>query len=367
MRIDQVHFYVKNAQQWRNWFVDCLGFRALVSGQTDPYTSVEVVASGQIEFVLWSALSPTSTVADYLKHHPPGVVDVTFRVNDLEGAMAKALEQGAKVLQPIQQLQGSQGCLKWSQIAWGAPLRHTLLERSGVTPILPNLSEVMGQPMKFDRVGATYFIDIDHVVLNVAVGELERTVSWYEAVLGFKRQQTFSIGTQRSALYSQVMVHPESGVQLPVNEPASPNSQIQEFLEVNRGAGIQHIALTTPHIVKTTQKLRQAGISFLQVPESYYQSLRAQERELPLSAAEWDAIAQAQVLVDCEAERVAKGDDETPLLLQIFTQPIFGQPTFFFELIERRFQAKGFGEGNFRALFEAIEREQLQRMRPPRP
>jgi 4-hydroxyphenylpyruvate dioxygenase len=199
------------------------------------------------------------------------------------------------------------------------------------------------------------FTGIDHVVLNVAVGDLEQALSWYEAVLGFQRQQTYTIETDRSGLRSQVMVHPDSGVQFPINEPTSPNSQIQEFLEINQGAGIQHIALQTPKIVEAIAKLRTLGLSFLAIPSAYYSQLSTSSQQLPLSPAELTEIAQQEILVDWQ------NDGSQALLLQTFTQPIFEQPTFFFELIERRQQAQGFGEGNFRALFEAIEREQLKR------
>jgi 4-hydroxyphenylpyruvate dioxygenase len=192
------------------------------------------------------------------------------------------------------------------------------------------------------------------VVLNVAAGDLERAVAWYKDTLDFQSQQTFKIQTDRSALHSQVMVSHNSRVQLPINQPASPNSQIQEFLDVNRGPGIQHIALQTPNIVPSVAQFRYSGLSFLPVPPSYYTQI-LHRQGLPLSIAEVEEIARQQILVDWE--------DTTPqaLLLQTFTQPIFGQPTFFFELIERRVGAAGFGEGNFRALFEAMEREQIKR------
>ena len=196
------------------------------------------------------------------------------------------------------------------------------------------------------------------MVLNVRVGDLEKVVSWYEAVLGFQKRQNFAIETERSGLYSQVLVHPD-GVQLPVNEPLCLNSQIQEFLERNRGAGIQHIALSTPRIVRAIARLKTAGLQFLSVPFTYYEQLLQDYPQIGNLAQEWDAIVQQQILVDCQNSPA--NDLTFPLLLQIFTQPIFEQPTFFFEFIERCASARGFGEGNFRALFEAIEREQIKR------
>ena len=199
---------------------------------------------------------------------------------------------------------------------------------------------------------------IDHLVLNVATGDLKPAVAWYGHILDFQPQQAFKIQSDRSALFSQVLISPDGNVQLPINEPASANSQIQEFLNLNRGAGIQHIALHTTNIVQAIAKFRACGLSLLPVPQSYYTQLKT-KLTLPLLPEEFEAIAQQEILIDWkdtpEPQRV------TPLLLQIFTQPIFGQPTFFLELIERRSQAQGFGEGNFRALFEAIESEQIKR------
>ena len=358
MKIDHVHFYVEDAREWRNWFVQKMRFQAIANG-TNNHTRTEVVRSGSVTFALSSPLTSASPVARFLSVHPPGVADVAFGVSNLEKVIQKAIAKGANVQKQLQQRQFPQGQLRWCQIVGVTGLYHTLIERTGVTPVLPynwlDYKSIAASP-------EINFAGIDHLVLNVATGKLQETVSWYENALGFQRQQTFSIQTERSALYSQVMVHPVSGVQFPVNEPASPNSQVQEFLDVNRGAGIQHIALVTPQIVGVTNNFRCAGLSFLSVPATYYKQLRSRHPDLSLSAADWKQIAQAQILVDFPQVKLLPDESQSePILLQIFTQPIFGQPTFFFELIERRSQAKGFGEGNFRALFEAIEQEQIKR------
>lgn len=341
MKIERVHFYVENARASRDWFVNQLNFQALAT-QVSEHTCTEVVQSGSIYFVLSSPLTSLSPVAQFLRQHPAGVADIAFCVEDVQAVMTKALAHGVKVLEPLRQQQQGKECLKWGKIAaWGS-LTHTLIERPSGD------SETSFTP------SPSTFSDIDHVVLNVASGDLERAVAWYKNTLGLQSNQTFKIQTDSSALYSQVMVSPNSGVQLAINEPASPNSQIQEFLDVNRGSGIQHIALLTPNIVRAIAQLRSLGLSLLPVPPSYYTQLQ-QRQGMPLSVGQLQEIAQEQILVDWE--------ENTPqaVLLQIFTQPIFREPTFFFELIERRFQARGFGEGNFRALFEAIEREQLKR------
>jgi 4-hydroxyphenylpyruvate dioxygenase len=193
------------------------------------------------------------------------------------------------------------------------------------------------------------------VVLNVEAGDLQTAVKWYENILDFRPQQSFNIQTDFSGLHSQVMISANGKVQLPINEPASANSQIQEFLEFNRGSGVQHIALHTRKLIDAIARFRAAGLSFLSVPKSYYSQLQ-QRLELPLSPEELQAITQQEILVDSQKDAPLEA-----LLLQIFTKPIFNEPTFFFEFIERRSQAAGFGEGNFRALFTAMESEQIKR------
>jgi len=337
MKIDHVHFYVEDARTWRDWFVNQLGFQA-VGANLSSHTCTEVVNSGSIYFVLSSPVKSFSPVASYLSQHPPGVADVALQVEDVAAVMHQAIACGATVLQPVQPAR--QGDRKWGKIAaWGS-LSHTLIE----------MEEAEETQIGKDAT----FTCIDHVVLNVTAGDLEKAVAWYENTLGFCAQQTFKIQTDYSALHSQVMVSPNKQVQIPINQPASRNSQIQEFLDANKGPGVQHIALQTPNIVQAISHLRQVGVSFLPVPPSYYSQL-AHRQGLPLSRMELQEIAQQQILIDWEETA------PQAVLLQIFTQPIFGQPTFFFELIERRLQAQGFGAGNFRALFEAIEREQRHR------
>ncbi|MEH2283969.1 MAG: 4-hydroxyphenylpyruvate dioxygenase [Nostoc sp.] len=350
MKIDHVHFYVEDAKVWRDWFVHHLGFQAVTDRISSFHTCTEVVKSGDVCFFLSSPLLPTSPVAEFLRQYPPGVADVAFAVEDVEDAIALAQMHGATILQPIQERQIGTAFLKCGKIAaWGG-LTHTLIERSLV--ICPSSFVT--------NTNDNTFTAIDHVVLNVAVGELDRAVAWYEKILDFQPQQAFKIKTNRSALHSQVMVSRNGSVQLPINEPASRNSQIQEFLDVNRGPGIQHIALRTTNLVSAIAKFRASGLSLLSVPQTYYSQLK-QRPGLTLSDIELEAIAQQEILVDWQEYNSLEGGNTAPLLLQIFTQPIFEQPTFFFEFIERRFQAQGFGEGNFRALFEAIESEQIKR------
>ncbi|NEO99189.1 MAG: 4-hydroxyphenylpyruvate dioxygenase [Symploca sp. SIO2E9] len=370
MKIDHVHFYVEDAAVFCDWLVHTLGFQRFTSGSSN-HTYTEVVKSGSITFLLSSPLSSESPVAEFLCLHPPGVADIAFLVEDVETLIEKAIAQGTQILQPPQEQFPRQGRLKWGKISsWGS-LVHTLIEGQGISqesffPIQLNwiTKAANGKLRPLSRQGnqsnydpQTRLTSIDHVVLNVAAGDLGAAVSWYQTVLEFCPQQMFSIQTQHSGLYSQVMVHPTGEVQLPINEPTSANSQIQEFLDVNGGAGVQHIALSTSNIVEAIAQIRCRGLPFIEVPPSYYSQLQEGFGgfNLPLSPGEWEEIATRQILVDWQREF------PQALLLQTFTQPIFGKPTFFFEVIERRFQAKGFGEGNFLALFEAIEREQNKR------
>ena len=392
MKIARVHFYVENAMVWRDWFVRRLGFQAVATLECST-TRTEVVSSGSIVFQLSSPISPDSPVAAFLQKHPEGVADLAFYVEDIEAVLTKAVSYGAEILQPLQQKPQGKGYLKWATIsAWGS-LSHTLIEAEvqgcrgaggqrrlgaegtlgdeGDKEVISSLSSpshlLTCSPADLLTCPA-FFTSIDHVVLNVAAGDLERAIAWYENILGFQPQQNFTIQTERSGLRSRVMFHPNNYVKLPINEPVGANSQIQEFLEINRGAGIQHIALRALDLVAAIARLRSAGIRFLAVPLTYYTDLQKRHR-LPLTPAQFEQIAEQQILVDWQDDGISCNGETPPLLLQTFTQPIFSQPTFFFELIERRVGsvrgesrlAQGFGEGNFRALFEAIEREQIKR------
>jgi len=336
MRIARVHFVVEDAFHWRDWFARVLGFQ-IAGDWRDRDTQIAVVRSGAATFWLVAPRSDRSPAAAYLQAHPPGVADVAFAVADVEATLARAVALGAELGRSP-----AQPAATATQLRSPVGSYHTLLP----------LEESAPESIPGD------FTGIDHLVLNVPDGELARAVSWYEQTFGFERQQRFAIQTEASALRSQVLVHPESGLQLPVNEPASANSQIQEFLDANRGAGFQHLALGTRDILRTTAQRRAAGLAFLTVPSSYYEQAQQRYATLPLAAETWQAIAAQQILIDSQAAELAA---EAPILLQIFTQPIFDEPTFFFEFIERRRQARGFGEGNFRALFQAIEAEQRQR------
>jgi 4-hydroxyphenylpyruvate dioxygenase len=348
MEIDHIHFYVEDAPSWRDWCCYTLGFAHQGSWQS-PHTQTELLVQGNVNFICSSALTSASPVATYLKNHPPGVADLALRVVNLSQCLQQAQASGAHLTLLPQRHTWPGGQAEFAQIQGWGNLRHTLVQRQGETGILPEHT-ASEQPLA----GSYHlFNQIDHAVLNVEAINFDRVVSWYESVLGFKRQQRFEIQTSRSGLCSQVLVHPQGGAQLPVNAPTGKTSQIQEFLDWNRGSGIQHLALHTYDLVQTTQQLRQRGLAFLSTPSCYYTQLNQALKNFPnLDLA---VLAKEQILVDWQVKPTGS------LLLQIFSQPIFNQPTFFLEFIERRQQAQGFGEGNFLALFTAIEREQLQR------
>ena len=351
MDFSHAHLYVDDAAAWQRWFENVLGFTAVnpqtIPGGTLPQTQTTAVKAGRVCFLLSSPLSRTSPVAQYLRERAPGVVDLAFCVRNLDDLLANAAAHGVKSLGPITTTVSDRGPCRWVRLSGWGGLQHTVMESRSVEALPANLRGITG---------------IDHAVLNVPRGEMLAAVDWYEAAFTLRRHQAFAIQTARSALCSQVLQHPGGDLQLPINEPTSPTSQVQEFLDVNGGAGVQHIALQTTDIVATVRALRQRGLNFLTVPDTYYDTL-SQRAGFSLSAAQQAAIAEAQILVDWQP-----GQSQT-LLLQTFTQPIFGEPTFFFELIQRQTYdlrgvpqyASGFGEGNFQALFEAMEREQIKR------
>jgi 4-hydroxyphenylpyruvate dioxygenase len=352
MDIDHAHFYVADAQRSRDWFVNTLGFRA-IAHRIDQQIHSEIVAQGGIFFVLSSPLGADNSVTDFLQHQSAGVADLALRVKDLAAVLATIQAAGGKVLQDVQTFSNEKGQLRWAKIQGWGRLQHTLLERSGQTLQLAGYTDHALEHQDSDSF--PLMLGIDHAVLNVYPGDLKPAIAWYQKILGLQTDSSFVIQTDRSALHSQVLVHPEGSLQLPINEPASKSSQIQEFLDFNHGSGIQHLAIATGDIVMAIAQLRQLGLSFLDIPERYYAQLQA---GLKAAGLDFDLLPlqQQRILMEWQLSY-----DPVRILLQAFTQPIFDQPTFFFELIERRFQAQGFGERNFLALFQAIEQEQIRR------
>lgn len=356
MDFEYLHLFVKNAAVWHDWFVEKLDFCSIPSKAI--YGLGEfAVQHPRILVLLSSPHAKQAGIRQFLQTYAEGVGDIAFRVQDLDAVLTQFGRAGGTLQWPIQQVETTHGRFRWCQVkGWGS-VCHTLIESTREGWVASQ-----SRQHQCRQSGALPWLGIDHAVLNVPAGELELAVHWYEQHLGFMPQQQFVIETPRSGLRSVVLKHPNGNATLPINEPTSSNSQIQEFIDLHGGAGIQHIALKTCNLVQTIAQLRNRGISFLPVPDIYYRQLR-ERTGFWQEAGDWSAIAQQQILVDWPPE------EPHTRLLQTFTQPLFEQPTFFWEFIERQSrttragikQAEGFGEGNFQALFEAIEREQQLR------
>jgi 4-hydroxyphenylpyruvate dioxygenase len=343
MKIDCIHFYVTDAIKIRDLFVDRIGLRCL-GEKNDRQTIEYLVGNAHLSFSISSPLSSASPVAKYLQDHPSGVKDISFQVPDLAVIRHRVDRLGLEVL--ATSTDGSQ--LPYLKIrGWGS-VEHTFIQSS---PASKTTTIVGGKPAPREN-RQDLITGIDHLVLNVATGELDAAATWYQNLFDFQVQQTFDIQTQTSGLTSKALVSACGKIRFNINQPSSNNSQIQDFLDRNHGAGIQHIALQTNDIFRTIDRMRQQKLTFLEIDSTYYSQLQnraSTAQNSALTAREWHQLQNLQILADWS--------DSSPeaVLLQIFTQPIFEAPTFFFEMIERRNRAKGFGRGNFQALFEAIE------------
>ena len=344
--IDHIEFIVDDADQWRDYFVDKYGMTRRF--YADENTGVKgrrahVVGQGRINFLLAEPRG-RGPEADYLRwhldKHGNGVRDVAFRVRDARDALQEASRRGAKIVRPLDEHESFNG---GSIAAYGDTI-HTFIERKPHTDFAPGYSPVPGA---FED-GDIHFAMIDHVVANVE--HMDEWVAYYEKIFGFDLFMHFDIKTGRSALMSKVVSSTDGWVKMPINEPSSQNSQIQEYLDRYNGPGVQHIALLTPDIIATVAEMRRMGQEFLDVPDSYYDD--EFNRRVGEIEEDKEALKRFKILVD---------RDHDGYLLQLFTKCVFARPTLFFEVIQRHGGAVGFGEGNFRALFEAIEREQLKR------
>ena len=344
MKIDHVHFYTRNAARTRDWFINNIGFKA-IGNCINQHTHTELIALNSAFFLISSPLTASSPVAKYLDRHPPGVADVAFRVKNLGTIIERSRLLGVNIRQQIKLWRSERNSFKFAQIAGWQDLQHTLIEDSGNRGCCVPFSL---EPSKAEQTCSSHVTNIDHVVLNVAQGKLNSAVKLYQELFDFRIQQSFDIQTSKSGLTSQALIDDVETVQFNINEPTTTNSQIQEFIDFNGGSGIQHLALRSQNLIADVAWMQQGELNFLDVPDTYYQGLEA----LPsLNSDEREAIAQHNILVDSNRASVDS------LLMQIFSQPIFEQPTFFLEFIERRLEARGFGQGNFKALFEAVERQ----------
>jgi 4-hydroxyphenylpyruvate dioxygenase len=350
---DHVELWVGNAKQAAYYYEHAFGFRR--TSYAGPETGVRdrasyVVEQNDIRLVLTSALHPGHEIADHAYKHGDGVKDIALRVPDARRAYEEAVARGARSVREPATVEDDFGTVELATIATYGDVVHTFVARNGYEgAYLPGY--VAQECAEGDD--SPGLLAIDHIVGNVELGHMEEWVEFYERVFGMTEMIHFSdedISTEYSALMSKVMTDGQGKIKFPINEPAEGKrkSQIDEYLEFNHGAGSQHIALQSSNIVRAVETLQHRGVIFLSTPDTYYEETPGRVGDIDES---WDDLKRLRILAD---------RDDDGYLLQIFTKTAQDRPTLFFEVIERH-GARGFGDGNFKALFEAIEREQALR------
>ncbi len=350
-RIHHVEFWVGNAKQAAFYYRKAFGFSQVAySGlETGNRTFASyVLGQNKVRFVISTPFDPGHFASEHIRRHGDGVRDIALLVEDADFAYAEAVKRGAEGIMEPRDEQDENGAIRRAAIKTYGDTIHSFISYKGYEgPFLPGFTAaaVEGTPVGIAAV--------DHMVGNVELGAMNQWCEFYSRVMGFSRYITFDdkdINTEYSALMSIVMSDDNRVVKFPINEPAEgkKKSQIQEYLEWYYGPGVQHVALLCGNVIETVTKLRDNGVEFLMVPASYYAELPARVGEIDESMEELQKLG---ILVD---------RDEEGYLLQIFTKPVQDRPTVFFEIIQRK-GARGFGKGNFKALFESIEREQARR------
>jgi 4-hydroxyphenylpyruvate dioxygenase len=349
--VDHVEIWVGNAIQAAHYYRTAFGFDQVA--YAGPETGMRDRASylltqGKIRLVVSAPVLPDGPTAAFVARHGDGVRNVVFEVSDAQKAYEAAVRRGAAVAEVPRVFRDASGSVVTASIRTYGEVIHTFLQRDGYSGrFLPGYQEA-GRPG-----GGTGLLTVDHMVANVEETKMDEWAGFYRTVFGFHQFLSFDdkdISTAHSALRSKVMSNADGRVKIPINEPAPGlrRSQIQEYLDFNIGPGIQHIALLTGDILTTIAQLRDRGVLFLDVPDAYYTGLL--ERVGPIDE-DIDAIRKHRILVD---------RDDQGYLLQLFTKPVADRPTLFYEIIQRK-GCQGFGKGNFKALFESIEREQARR------
>ncbi|HEX6256120.1 MAG TPA: 4-hydroxyphenylpyruvate dioxygenase [Euzebyales bacterium] len=354
--LDAVVFVVGNATQTAHFYQSAFGMElvAYEGPETgEPDHKAFMLRSGSARFVVKGGVRPDSPLLDHHRAHGDGVVDLAIDVPDVDRCIARAREQGATILVEPHDSSDEHGTVRTAAIATYGQTRHTLVDRSHYDgPYLPGYVARSSSYVKRDGAPRRIFQAVDHCVGNVELGAMDTWVEFYNRVMGFTNMAEFigdDIATEYSALMSKVVASGNHRVKFPLNEPAVSRrrSQIDEYLEFYDGPGCQHIALATGDILTSVDALRAEGVEFLSTPDTYYDDPELRER-----------IGKVRVPIDeLKSRGVLVDRDEDGYLLQIFTRPIGDRPTVFFELIERH-GSLGFGKGNFKALFESIEREQ---------
>ena len=350
---DYIEFYVGNAKQAAYYYKAAFGYQSLA--YAGPETGVRdrasyVLQQGKIRLVLTTPLKSDNPINQHIYKHGDGVKILALWVDDAYKSYEETTKRGAKSYMEPQTLTDEHGEVKMAGIYTYGETIHMFVERKNYKgPFLPGYKEWKSSFNPTD-VGLLY---VDHCVGNVGWNRMNETVKWYEDVMGFANILTFDdkqINTEYSALMSKVMSNGNGYVKFPINEPAEgkKKSQIEEYLEFYEGEGVQHVAIATSDIIKTVRELKARGVEFLDTPDSYYEELFDRVGKIDEDLA---PLQELKILVD---------RDDEGYLLQIFTKPVEDRPTLFFEIIQRK-GAKSFGAGNFKALFESIEREQAKR------
>jgi 4-hydroxyphenylpyruvate dioxygenase len=351
---DHVELWVGNAKQAAYFYEHAFGFRR--TAYAGPETGVRdrasyVLEQGEIRLVLTSALRQDHEIGEFVHVHGDGVKDISLRVPDATEAYRQAVQRGARGVREPVWVEDDFGKVELSSIATYGDVLHTFVNRSAYEgAFLPGYVAQNEHDVAASGVG---LLAVDHVVGNVELGRMDHWVEYYERVFGMTEMIHFSdedISTEYSALMSKVMTDGQGKIKFPINEPAEGKrkSQIEEYLDFNAGPGSQHIALQSANIVDTVEAMQQRGVLFLLTPDAYYDETPDRVGTIDES---WEDLKRLRILAD---------RDDDGYLLQIFTKTTQDRPTLFFEVIERH-GARGFGDGNFKALFEAIEREQALR------
>ncbi|MBK6444467.1 MAG: 4-hydroxyphenylpyruvate dioxygenase [Bacteroidetes bacterium] len=350
---DHIEFWVGNAKQAAYYYQKAFGFELVA--YAGPETGIRdrasyVLQQGKIRFILTTAMQPDTEIAKHVMKHGDGVKVLALLVDDAEKSFYETMSRGAKAHAQPQTTTDEFGEVKTATIHTYGETLHKFVERKRYTGMFMPGYKPAKASFKAEPVGLEY---VDHCVGNVELGKMNEWVKFYEDVMGFKMIITFDdsdISTEYSALMSKVVSNGNGYVKFPINEPAAgkKKSQIDEYLEFYQGPGVQHIAIITHDVVKTVTELQKRGVDFLQVPGSYYDELETRVGKIDEDI---QSLRNLGILVD---------RDNEGYLLQIFTKPVEDRPTVFFEIIQRK-GAKSFGKGNFKALFEAIEREQALR------
>ena len=362
LAFDHLTFLVGNAKQAADWYCSRFGFKHfLYQGLETGHRNVvsHAVKSNDAIFVFQSALNPNNKeIADLLSQHGDHVKDIAFSVNDLDYLIEKAKASGAKVVKDVWTESDENGTVKMAVLQTYGTVTHTLIERQNYKgDFLPGFkTHFLVDPLD-NLLPPTDVLHIDHIVGNQPDDAMVPVAQWYENVLQFHRFWSVDdsiIHTKYSSLRSIVVTNFEETIKMPINEPAPGlrKSQIQEYVDYNGGAGVQHVALRTNNIIHTVGNMRARGLEFLKAPASYYELLKENLKKSKVKIAEdLDVLQKYNILVDY---------DDNGYLLQIFSRPVQDRPTLFIEIIQRN-NHNGFGAGNFKSLFEAIEGEQAER------